>query len=112
MTARAANEARRLGGRDGMPVKSLSDGVISRGPPAGLLEPTYRFDRPEDDAKPASRAWQGNPSMPQPELLIGAAASHFDEDGNMTDAELRASLVALIEALRAWTVRLRLKEVA
>jgi hypothetical protein len=50
--------------------------------------------------------------MPQPELLIGAAASHFDEGGNLTDAELRASLVELIEALRAWTVRLRLKEVA
>jgi chromate reductase len=50
--------------------------------------------------------------MPQPELLIGAAASHFDADGNITDAELRASLVELIEALRAWTVRLHLKEVA
>ena len=50
--------------------------------------------------------------MPQPELLIGAAASHFDGDGNLTDAEIRASLVELIEALRTWTVRLRLKEVA
>lgn len=50
--------------------------------------------------------------MPQPELLIGAASSHFDEDGNLTDAEILVSLVELIEALRAWTVRLRLKEVA
>jgi len=50
--------------------------------------------------------------MPQPELLIGAAASHFDERGNLTDAELRVSLVELVEALGAWTVRLRLKEVA
>ena len=50
--------------------------------------------------------------MPQPELLISAAASHFDEAGNLTDAALRASLVELIEALRAWTIRLRLKEVA
>ena len=50
--------------------------------------------------------------MPQPELLIGAAASRFDEGGNLTDAEVRRSLVQLIEALRAWTVRLRLKEVA
>lgn len=50
--------------------------------------------------------------MPQPELLIGAAASHFDDGGNLTDPELRASLVELTEALRAWTVRLRLKEAA
>ena len=50
--------------------------------------------------------------MPQPELLIGAAASHFDEAGNLTDAELRESLVELIEALRVWTIRLRLKEAA
>jgi chromate reductase, NAD(P)H dehydrogenase (quinone) len=50
--------------------------------------------------------------MPLPELLIGAAASRFDDDGNLTDSEVRASLVELLEALRAWAVRLRLKEVA
>jgi chromate reductase len=50
--------------------------------------------------------------MPQPELLIGAAASHFDEDGNLTDPALRASLLELMEALRAWTVRIDLGRAA
>lgn len=50
--------------------------------------------------------------MPLPELLIGAAASRFDDAGNLTDAEVRASLVELVEALRVWTARLRLKEAA
>ncbi|HEV8546265.1 MAG TPA: hypothetical protein VGQ64_08210 [Candidatus Limnocylindrales bacterium] len=44
--------------------------------------------------------------MPQPELLVGGAGEHFDEDGNLTDAALRGSVVELIEALRAWTVRI------
>jgi chromate reductase len=46
--------------------------------------------------------------MPQPELLIGAAASHFDDDGNLTDPALRTSLLELVEALRAWTLRIDL----
>ncbi len=50
--------------------------------------------------------------MPQPELLIAAAASHFDDDGNLTDAALRASLLELVEALRAWTTRIDLGRVA
>ena len=37
--------------------------------------------------------------MPLPELLVGGAASHFDTEGNVTDAELRASLAELIKAL-------------
>ena len=50
--------------------------------------------------------------MPQPELLIGSAASHFDHDGNLTDPQLRKSLVELVEALGRWTVRIALPEVA
>ena len=50
--------------------------------------------------------------MPQPELLIGAAASHFDENGNLTDPALRAALLELVEALRAWTMRIDLGRVA
>ncbi len=50
--------------------------------------------------------------MPQPELLVGAAASHFDTAGNLVDEEIRASLIELVEALRAWTVRLRIAEAA
>jgi chromate reductase, NAD(P)H dehydrogenase (quinone) len=44
--------------------------------------------------------------MPQPELLVGSAGSLFDADGNLTDPVVRASLVELIEALRAWTRRI------
>lgn len=44
--------------------------------------------------------------MPQPELLIGGAGAHFDDDGNLTDPALRASLLELVEALRAWTLRI------
>jgi len=45
--------------------------------------------------------------MPLPELLVGSAAAHFSDDGNVTDSELRTSVVELIEALREWTLRLR-----
>ena len=44
--------------------------------------------------------------MPLPELLIGSAGQHFDQNGNLTDPAVRASLVELIEALGAWTVRI------
>ena len=44
--------------------------------------------------------------MPLPELLVGAAGTHFDLDGNVTDPKLPASLVELVEALRAWTLRI------
>jgi chromate reductase len=44
--------------------------------------------------------------MPQPELLVGAAGSHFDDEGNLTDPALRATLVELVNALRAWTLRI------
>ena len=44
--------------------------------------------------------------MPQPELLVGTAGEHFDDDGNVTDPALRASLVELVDALRAWALRI------
>jgi chromate reductase, NAD(P)H dehydrogenase (quinone) len=50
--------------------------------------------------------------MPQPELLIDLAGSHFDHDGNLTDPDLRQSLVELVEALGRWTVRLALPKAA
>jgi chromate reductase, NAD(P)H dehydrogenase (quinone) len=50
--------------------------------------------------------------MPQPELLVGGAGGHFDDDGNVMDPALRASLVELVEALRAWTVRIDLRRAA
>jgi chromate reductase len=50
--------------------------------------------------------------MPQPELLIAAAGSHFDDDGNLTDPALRGSLLELVEALAAWTLRIDLRREA
>jgi chromate reductase len=50
--------------------------------------------------------------MPQPELLIDLAGSRFDHDGNLTDPELRRSLVELVEALSRWTVRIALPKAA
>jgi chromate reductase, NAD(P)H dehydrogenase (quinone) len=50
--------------------------------------------------------------MPQPELLIGAASGHFDQDGNLTDPALRVALVELVEALAAWTERIALRGAA
>jgi len=50
--------------------------------------------------------------MPQPELLVAAAASHFDDRGNVTDPELHTAVLKLVEALRGWTWRIRLPEAA
>jgi len=50
--------------------------------------------------------------MPQPELLVGAAAHLFDPDGNVTDEQLLASIANLVEALRAWTIRLGSRDLA
>jgi chromate reductase, NAD(P)H dehydrogenase (quinone) len=44
--------------------------------------------------------------MPQPELLVSAAAHLFDPGGNVTDDDLLDSIAGLVEALRAWTIRL------
>jgi chromate reductase, NAD(P)H dehydrogenase (quinone) len=50
--------------------------------------------------------------MPQPELLVSAAGSHFDDDGNVTDPELRDRLAELVAALRDWSSRIRIREAA
>lgn len=50
--------------------------------------------------------------MPLPELLIGTAGAHFDADSNVTDPDLRASIVDLVQALGAWTRRVRISEQA
>jgi len=44
--------------------------------------------------------------MPLPELLIGGAGGLFDRDGNLMDVAVRTSVVEIIEALRAWTLRI------
>jgi len=43
---------------------------------------------------------------------FGAAGEHFDQDGNLGDPAVRASLVELVEALRAWTLRIDLGRAA
>jgi chromate reductase len=50
--------------------------------------------------------------MPQPELLIAGVGALFDADGNLTDAATRASMVELMEALRAWTLRIDVRRQA
>jgi chromate reductase len=50
--------------------------------------------------------------MPLPELMVGGAGHLFDDQGDLTDQETRARLVELMDALRAWTVRIDLGEVA
>jgi chromate reductase len=50
--------------------------------------------------------------MPLPELMVAAAAEHFDGDGNLIDAAVRSRLVELIEALRVWTVRIDIRRAA
>jgi NAD(P)H-dependent FMN reductase len=44
--------------------------------------------------------------------LIRAAVEHFDQDGNLTDPVVRTSLVELLDALHAWTVRIDLRREA
>jgi chromate reductase, NAD(P)H dehydrogenase (quinone) len=44
--------------------------------------------------------------MPLPELLVGGAGQHFDDDGNLTDPDVRGSVVELVTALGAWTLRI------
>jgi len=43
----------------------------------------------------------------QPEVLIGNAASRFDADGRLTDETSREFIRKLLDALVAWTKRLR-----
>jgi len=50
--------------------------------------------------------------MPLPELMVGAAGEHFDADGNVIDPAVRASLGELLEALRAWTLRIDVRRAA
>lgn len=50
--------------------------------------------------------------MPLPELLVSSAAQHFNDDGDLVEAEVRTALVELIEALRTWTVRIHVDEAA
>ncbi len=47
------------------------------------------------------------PCLLKPELLISRAREKFDADGNLTDAQAREGLQAVLAALVAWTRRLR-----
>jgi chromate reductase len=48
--------------------------------------------------------------LPEPELLVSAAIGKFDDDGNVTDPELRAQVVNMVTALRDWAERIRMPE--
>lgn len=43
----------------------------------------------------------------KPEVMIGAAGSRFDAEGNLTDEATRGFVKSQLEALRDWTLRLR-----
>ena len=45
--------------------------------------------------------------MPPPEVLIGRADAKFDAEGRLTDEPTRVHLGKFLEALAAWTLRLR-----
>jgi chromate reductase len=45
--------------------------------------------------------------MVKPEMLVTSAANRFDDDGNLTDDEIRERLTTFVEALAAWTRRMR-----
>jgi hypothetical protein len=45
--------------------------------------------------------------MLKPELFVSRAAQHFDEEGNLTDDDLREQLQGYLEALVHWAHRLR-----
>jgi chromate reductase len=40
--------------------------------------------------------------MPAPLMTIAGARAHFDEDGSLTDAEVRTQLVEVLEAFATW----------
>jgi chromate reductase, NAD(P)H dehydrogenase (quinone) len=48
--------------------------------------------------------------LPLPEVLVGHAASKFDDDGSLIDPSTRAEVRDLLVALAAWTRRLRWAE--
>jgi chromate reductase len=48
-----------------------------------------------------------SPVMLKPELFVSRAAQHFDEEGNLTDDDLREQLQGYLEALVHWAHRLR-----
>jgi chromate reductase len=43
----------------------------------------------------------------KPEVFVAAAATKFDASGRLTDETLRTRIRQLLEALAAWTQRLR-----
>ena len=50
--------------------------------------------------------------MPLPEVMVGEAASRFDDQGNLIDPGTREAVARLVEALRVWTIRLAQREAA
>lgn len=49
----------------------------------------------------------GTLALPKPEVLVARAQDKFDADGALTDAETRRYVGLLLEALAAWSERLR-----
>jgi chromate reductase len=45
----------------------------------------------------------------QPEVMIGSAGTHFDEEGNLTDDTSKDFIRQLVENLVTWTNRIAVR---
>jgi len=43
----------------------------------------------------------------RPEVMVGLAEEKFDAEGNLTDEKTKRKIGELIEALAAWTVKIK-----
>ena len=43
----------------------------------------------------------------KPEVFANAFAGGFDSDGNVTDDKIKSNLASQLQALRAWSLRLK-----
>ena len=85
------------------PLRDKAVAVMGASPGRGT---TARAQAQLRDAFVFTGAWV----MPLPELLVGSAGEH--RAGNLTDPAVSALLVELIEALRAWTLRIGVRRQA
>jgi chromate reductase, NAD(P)H dehydrogenase (quinone) len=52
-------------------------------------------------------AYTGGLVLPLPEVLVSLAHDHFDEDGNLIDAEVQEEVRDLLKSFAAWTRRIQ-----
>lgn len=85
------------------------DGAPIQGKPVGILGASPSLvgtARAQLDLRRVC-TFAGALPMPPPEVLIGRAHVKFDAEGRLTDEPTRVHLGKFLEALAAWTMRLR-----